>query len=45
MDSARYNTLSSAELKRRGVAAIEQALQHGPCPLYPLDAAHTLARD
>ncbi len=30
MDSARYNTLSSAELKRRGVAAIEQALQHGP---------------
>lgn len=27
MDSARYNTLSSAELKRRGVAAIEQALQ------------------
>lgn len=30
MDSARYNTLSSADLKRRGVAAIEQALQHGP---------------
>jgi PHD/YefM family antitoxin component YafN of YafNO toxin-antitoxin module len=24
------NALTSAELKRRGIAAIEQALQHGP---------------
>ena len=24
------NVLTSAELKRRGIAAIEQALQHGP---------------
>ena len=27
------NALTSAELKRRGIAAIEQALQHGPVHL------------
>lgn len=27
------NVLTSAELKRRGIAAIEQALQHGPVHL------------
>lgn len=27
------NVLTSAELKRRGIAAIEQALQHGPVRL------------
>ena len=27
------NTLTSAELKRRGIAAIEQALQHDPVHL------------
>ena len=29
----RQNALTSAELKRRGIAAIEQALQHGPVHL------------
>ena len=27
------NALTSAELKRRGIAAIEQVLQHGPVHL------------
>jgi hypothetical protein len=26
----KQNAITSAELKRRGIAAIEQALQHGP---------------
>ena len=29
----KQNALTSAELKRRGIAAIEQALQHGPVHL------------
>jgi PHD/YefM family antitoxin component YafN of YafNO toxin-antitoxin module len=31
------NALTSAELKRRGIAAIEQALQHGPVYLLKLN--------
>jgi PHD/YefM family antitoxin component YafN of YafNO toxin-antitoxin module len=29
----KQNAITSAELKRRGIAAIEQALQHGPVHL------------
>ncbi len=32
-EKSRENGLTSAELKRRGIAAIEQALQHGPVQL------------
>jgi PHD/YefM family antitoxin component YafN of YafNO toxin-antitoxin module len=32
-DLSQANMLTSAELKRRGIAAIEQALQHGPVHL------------
>jgi hypothetical protein len=32
-EKPRENGLTSAELKRRGIAAIEQALQHGPVHL------------
>ena len=33
MAKSSSNVLTSAELKRRGIAAIEQALQHGPVHL------------
>lgn len=40
-DDVRANVLTSAELKRRGIAAIEDALQRGPVQL--LKRNHTAA--
>ena len=37
------NALTSAELKRRGIAAIEQALQHGPVHLLKRNRLAVLA--
>ena len=48
LEAAEYplNVLLSAELKRRGFAAIEAALQHGPVHLIqrnPFESRHTPA--